>query len=407
MPEPIDLETARAEREAEQWKDDLQHQGHGFAGNEANVHHALTKAPAFKGQIAYNRRIYMPTQFKHTPAGPGGEWSDAHTARTTIWLQRQGIPAKPRTVDSALLAVAHENEVDPLEDWLLGLEWDGQNRIGTWLADYCQSERSDANSVMGSKFLIGAVARAMKPGCRMDVMLVLEGPQGVKKSTLIKILGGEHTGENLPDFHSKDAMLTAGTKWIIEVSELAAVRKSDLEHVKAFISRLEDTFRPVYGRYNVTAKRRCVLIGNLNPDGVGYLQDTTGNRRFWPVKVGMIDVDALRRDRDQIWAEALYCYHRGDHWWLDGEEHALVGSQQSERVIEDPWAAAIERWAEGQVGTFTTMDVAIGALSMKTQDVNRGTSTRIGIILRKLGISKKRVREENELSWVYYRPDPV
>lgn len=403
--DPIDINTYRAEKEADAWRDNLQLSNHKPIGNEYNIHLALTRCPAFKGLIAFDKRLMMPVTTKRTPAGPSGPWSDAHTNRMAIWLQSQGVQAKPHRVDGALLAAAYENEIDPLEDYLVKLEWDGQERIGTWLRDYCQAADTAANSIMGSKFLIGACARAMRPGCRMDYMPVLEGMQGAKKSTLIKILGGEYAGENLPDFHSKDAMLLAGTKWIIEVSELAAVRKSDIEHVKAFITRTEDTFRAPYGRYTITQPRRCVLIGNLNPDGNGYLQDMTGNRRFWPIQVGQIDTDSLKRDRDQIWAEAMYCYWRGDHWWPDQDEAAIVAEQQHERMIEDPWAAALEAWANIQVGTFSTADIAKGALEMEIESVNRSISTRIGIILKPLGFIKKRVREGNHLSWVFYRPE--
>jgi len=403
--EPIDLNAFRAEKETDGWRDQIQLSNHKPIGNEFNIHLALTECPAFKGLLAFDRRLLMPVTSKRTPAGPAGVWSDAHTARMAIWLQSQGIQTKPHRVDAALLAAAYENEIDPLEEYLLKIEWDGQERIGTWFRDYAQAPDNPAISIMGSKFLIGAVARAMKPGCRMDYMPVLEGIQGAKKSTLIKILGGDYAGENLPDFHSKDAMLIAATKWIIEVSELAAVRKSDLEHVKAFITRTEDTLRAPYGRYIITQPRRCVLIGNLNPDGNGYLQDMTGNRRFWPIPVGQIDTAALKRDRDQLWAEAMYCYLRGDHWWPDQSEAELVAQEQQARLIEDPWAAAVEAWAKQQIGTFSTSELCKGALDMDVENVNRGISIRIGILLKSLGYLKKRVREGSQLNWVYFLPD--
>lgn len=403
--DPVDLGQYRAEKEADAWREFLQLSNHKPIGNEYNVHLALMECPAFKGKIAFDLRLFKPVLTEKTPAGHAGEWTDAYTSRTAIWLQGHGIQAKPRTIDSALLAVAHANEIDPLEAWLYSIEWDRQERIGRFFHHYLGAEDTPANSVMGSKFLIGAVARACKPGCRMDVMPVLEGPQGAKKSTVVKILGGDYAGENLPDFHSKDAMLIVGSKWIVEVPELAAVRKSDIEHIKAFISRTEDTFRPPYGRYNITQPRRCVLIGNLNPDGNGYLQDSTGNRRFWPVRVGTIDIDALKRDRTQIWAEAMYCFLRGDHWWLENGETKIVAEVQQERMMEDPWAAAIESWAMKQVGTFTTAELAKSALGIEIENVNRSISTRIGIILKDLPFGKKRVREGIGLSWIYFRLD--
>ena len=405
--DPIDINQYRAEKEADAWRDGLQLSNHKPIGNEYNVHLALTECPDFKGRIAFDLRLFKPVLTEKTPAGHAGEWTDAYTARTAIWLQAHGVQAKPRTIDSALLAVAHSNEIDPLEAWLYSIEWDGQERIGHFFHHYLGAEETPANSVMGSKFLIGAVARALKPGCRMDVMPVLEGPQGAKKSTVVKILGGDYAGENLPDFHSKDAMLIVGSKWIVEVPELAAVRKSDIEHIKAFISRTEDTFTPPYGRYTVPQPRRCVLIGNLNPDGNGYLQDPTGNRRFWPVRVGAIDTEALKRDRTQIWAEAVYCFLRGDHWWLENGETETVAKVQQERMMEDPWTAAVESWVAGHVGTFTTAELAKGALGIEIENVNRSISTRLGIILRPLNLERKRAREGSELSWHYRKVDPL
>lgn len=408
--DPIDINVYRAEKENDAWRDDLQLSNHKPIGNEYNVHLALTECPAFKGKIAFDLRLFKPVLTSQTPAGHAGEWTDAYTSRTAIWLQAMGIQAKPRTIDSALLAVAHGNEIDPLERWLYSIEWDGQERIGTFFHHYLGAEETLANSVMGSKFLIGACARACKPGCRMDVMPVLEGPQGARKSTVVKILGGDYAGENLPDFHSKDAMLIVGAKWIVEVPELAAVRKSDIEHIKAFISRTEDTFRPPYGRYNITQPRRCVLIGNLNPDGNGYLQDSTGNRRFWPVRVGVthpIDIELLKADRTQIWAEAMHCFMRGDRWWLEGDETAHVAEVQQERMMEDPWAAALESWAMAKVGTFTTADIAKGALDIDIENVNRSVSTRIGIILKDLPLAKRRVREGSALSWRYFKSEDM
>lgn len=376
-------------------------------GNEFNVGIALRHCPLLAGKIGYDTRLQVLVALGETPAGVAGRWSDSHSAALCMWLQRLGIPCKVSTVESAIAGTVRLNLVDPLGAWLDGLTWDGIERIGSWLTDYCGAADDGMVGLIGSKFLIGAAARALERGCRMDNMLVLEGDQGVGKSTLVKILGGEWAGENLPDFHSRDAMQIVGSQWFVEISELAPARKSDLEAIKSFITRTEDTYVPKYARYPVTVPRWCVLIGNVNPDGVGYLKDTTGNRRFWPVKVGTIDTAKLRRDRDQLLAEAVACYRRGDPWWVEnGEQTGLLTEIQEERTDQDTWEIVIEEWFRDRlVGTTCVLDIATGPLKMERKEINRAVETRIGYAMKRLGFSKKRVRSGKLLSWVFERPD--
>lgn len=376
-------------------------------GNEYNVGVALRHCPAFAGKIGYDVRLQALVAIQETPAGKEGRWSDAHSAALCMWLQHVGIPCKVSTVEAAIAGTVRRVEVDPLRGWLDGLVWDGRTRIGTWLADYCGADEEDPTvGLIGSKFLIGAVARALRPGCRMDNMLVLEGDQGVGKSTLVKILGAQWAGENLPDFHSRDAMQVVGAKWFVEISELAPARKSDLEEIKAFITRTEDTYVPKYARYPITVKRWSVLIGNVNPDGVGYLKDTTGNRRFWPVRVGQIRTAELARDREQLIAESVACYRSGDPWWVEnGEQASLLGRIQDDRTDDDAWETVIEEWFQDRLlGTCSTLDVATGPLKMERKEINRGVEIRIGYAMKRLGFFKKRVRNGNLLSWVFERP---
>ncbi len=367
----------------------------------------LAQAPEFSGKIAWDVRRHCPVQISKSPAGPAGPWNDSHTANATMFAQKHNIFVKPKAIETALLALASCNEVDPLGDYLNGLQWDGRERIGTWLADYCGAENNSLHSLIGSKFLIGAVARALRPGCRMDYMLVFEGSQGLKKSTAVKILGGEHTAENLPDMHGKDAMLSAGAAWFIEVGELAALRRSDIEQIKSYLTRTADTYRPPYGRHNITVPRWCVLVGNVNPNGNQYLIDTTGNRRFWPVPVGEIDTDALIRDRDQLWAEAVYCFNRGDPWWIENNaQRDLLANAQEEREQADEWENAIRGWADVQrLGSFTGLEIAIGALELKVGDVTVASQMRISICMKKLGYSKTRETILGVRHWRYAKPN--
>ena len=160
--------------------------------------------------------------------------------------------------------------------------------------------------------------------------------QGAGKSSAARILAGvEYFSDNLPTMGTKDASDHVRGKWIIEVGELSVMQKSEIESTKAFISRQEERFRPAYKRKEITYKRRFVFIGKTNQGS--YLRDKTGNRRFWSVRVGTIDLVALKHDRDQLWAKAIYRYRNGEKWYLTEEEGKLAAEVQQDRVSEDIW----------------------------------------------------------------------
>ena len=175
-------------------------------------------------------------------------------------------------------------------------------------------------------------------------MLVLEGSQGARKSTALKILAGEEWfTDELPDLGSKDAAMHMQGVWIIEIAEFDAIGKAEVSRIKAFLTRTTDRFRPPYGRYTIEVPRSCAFAGTVNPDT--YLRDETGNRRFWPVRCGMIDIDALARDRDQLWAEAVARFRDGAIWWLDTPELvATATAEQAKRYQADAWDDLIEHW---------------------------------------------------------------
>jgi putative DNA primase/helicase len=413
MADVIDIDSARSDRSSgprpmDDWQSLLMtNSDHSYKGNLSNCMVVFRHAPPFAGKIGRDIRSRSLLAIAETPAGPAGPWTDDHSTTACAWIQRSHIPAKLSDVEHAVHAVGGTLPLDPLADSLRNLEWDGGERLGTWLTTYCGAAETEVNSLIGSKFLIGTVARALAPGCRMDIMLVLEGAQGVGKSTLIKILGGDYTGENLPDFHSRDAMQVVGTKWIVEVGELSALRKAQVEDIKSFLSRTADTFVGKYQRHPITVPRTSVLIGNINPAGTGYLLDSTGNRRFWPVAVGTIDLEAFRRDRDQLLAEAVYCYNRGDPWWVENEDQQeLLGKEQEVREEADSWEEILGQHVadDPTQHDFTSAGLAADPLGMQPKDINRGVETRIGIAMKKLGFSKHQKTEKGRRQWVFRRP---
>lgn len=317
--------------------------------NEANVIIALTSEPVFAGAFAFDEFAQEIIVCRPLPWDGKGtvlprEWEDADDIRTAEWLQLRGINVAPVVVGRAIVAVAREHRIHPVRDWLDTLKWDGTHRIETWTSIYLGAEPSELHHTMGALWLISAVARIYRPGVKADHMLILEGQQGAKKSTALKVLAGEHWfTDELPELGSKDAALHMQGVWIVEIAELDAIGRAEVSRIKAFLTRTTDRFRPPYGRYSIEVPRQCVFAGTVNPDT--YLRDETGNRRFWPLRCGTIDIVALARDRDQLWAEAVQRFRRGAIWWM--EDQAILAEArlaQDARYQADAWDARIDRW---------------------------------------------------------------
>jgi predicted P-loop ATPase len=227
-------------------------------------------------------------------------------------------------------------------------------------------------------FLIGMVARIFKPGEKLDYMPIFEGEQGDLKSTACAVLAGDYFSDQLPDITSKDAFQHLRGKWLIEVAELRAYSRAAIDHFKEFLVRRVERYRPPWGRKEVHEPRQCVFVGTTNKSL--YLKDETGNRRFWPIKIGTIDIDGLRRDRDQLLAEAVVLFRNGEHWWPDAKfEQGCISVQQEARFEPDVWerpiAAFLNRLPEDnllQTKRTTILDIALYALDFEEE---RPTST--------------------------------
>jgi putative DNA primase/helicase len=220
-------------------------------------------------------------------------------------------------IGQAMLTVARLTPSHPVRNYLNGLRWDGQHRIDSWLTRYMGVAQSHYSNAVGSKWLISAVARVMRPGSKVDTALVLEGKQGIGKSRALRILGGDWFTDNLGDLREKDTLLQLAGKWIVELGELDAISRHESTQVKAFLSRQEDVYRVPFGRVSESFPRQCVFAGTTNSDT--HLKDETGNRRWWPVRCQKIDLAALAQDRDQLWAEAFAMFKEGKNWYLDSE----------------------------------------------------------------------------------------
>jgi len=252
-------------------------------------------------------------------------------------LDRFGFDPSPSFTLDALRLRCLDHIFDPVRDYLDGLRWDGIRRIDTWLVKYCRAEDTALNRAIGRKMLIAAVRRVKEPGCKFDYIVVLEGEQGIRKSSVLKILAGEDnfSDNEILGLHKREQQEAIQGVWIYEVAELEGLHKSEVTRVKLFASKTYDSARPAYGRSRVDRPRRCIFVATTNDNT--YLRDTTGNRRFWPVCVGVIDLAAVARDRDQLWAEAVGAEAGGEPLVIPEKLWPDVAVQQEARMELDPW----------------------------------------------------------------------
>jgi predicted P-loop ATPase len=305
-------------------------------------------------------------------------------SRIQEYMQRSGLTRIGKDiVHDAVQLISRENNFNPVRDYLTKQQWDGVPRLSAWLSTYLGAESTPYTSAIGRMFIISMTARILNPGCKSDHMLVLEGPQGAMKSTACAVLADRWFSDALPDVSHKDSSQHLRGKWLIEAAEMHAMSKAETTLLKAFITRTIERYRPPYGRLEVIEPRQCVFIGTTNKES--YLRDETGGRRFWPVKCGSIDIEALKRDRDQLFAEAVRAYRAGEAWWPDRDfERNHIAPQQEARYEADAWQDSVAKWlATKSDVTFT--EVENGALLMESKRLGTADQRRISAILERLG----------------------
>ena len=292
-----------------------------------------------------NPNLFKPRPYKDTDVNDVRMWLNRHLK----WNK-----ASKNDVFDAIQQAAHERIVSPVRHYLEALPHMEKDTAREFLETVLTQhfglkewgehpETLIYSKIVFLKWLISAVARALQPGCKADHVLILEGAQGAGKSTAIrKLCDDMYFGDTLPRLDTKDANDYVRGKWIIELAELSSVSKTEVEHVKAFITRTEEKFRPAFGRAEITYQRRCVFIGTTNRGD--YLRDETGNRRFWPIKLEAVDIAAIERDRNKIWGSAKALYDAGEPWWLSDADASLAYGQQQKRTAHDPLCEDIANW---------------------------------------------------------------
>jgi hypothetical protein len=354
----------------------------------------LEEPPLAKGAIHANHRL-LPRPI-----------SDADVTQVQEWMQHSGLPKiGADTVHQAVARRASENPFHPLRKWLDGLQWDGTPRLNTWLHVYLGAEDTHYHRAIGAMFLIAMAARVLEPGCKCDYVLILQGGQGVFKSAACQILADKWFADTLPDIKNKDVSQHIRKRWLVELPELSALSRGDVEAWKAFITRTTESYRPPYGRKEIEEPRQCVFAGTTNKEQ--YLYDETGNRRFWPAAVGKIDLDALRRDREQLFAEAVRRYRAGERWWPGPEfERRYIVQEQENRVVIDDWEGPIADYLDKIPEHKTVQVCEIGRMALGFQSdsqIGAEAQNRIRRILHKLGW--RRGKRTNRRRF-YERPAP-
>ena len=393
-----------------------------LAKHHENAVVVLRYAPEWRGRVSFDEHAYRvivrdaPWDETNRPAGDDSaprEWTDADTTRLATWIRRHLGGAIPVTdCDRAVQVAAEANRVHPFRDWLDSLRWDGTPRLDNWLTVCLGVKRSLYSSSVGAWWLISAVARTYRPGCEAHHVLILEGPQGISKSSALRTLAGAQWFSSTPIVIGRpDAYMSLQGKIIVELGEMGSVRRADEEANKVFFTSAVDLYRPPYGRRFVHVPRGCVFAGTINPAG-GYLVDSTGARRYWPVLCGAIDLAFLAEVRAQLWAEARDRFRAGARWWPVGpEEIAMCSGEQSQRGEVDAWEGPVGAWVRDRDEVLIE-EVWTDCLKGQIEKLDQRAQKRIATILRGADPNRplfvgRRKRVLGVRRYVYERVAPV
>jgi putative DNA primase/helicase len=389
----------------------------------ANAVTVLTHDERWKGVLAYDefaegiiKRAAPPWRKQDAGAKPSlGDWTDEDTIRTQCWLaDAYALDLGIDATLSAVRLVADRVVVHPVRDWLDGLRWDGRKRVPTWLVDVMGCEDTPYVRAVGQAWAVSACARAYRPGDKVDTVLVLEGPPGIFKSSVLRALVGDEwfLEMSITDVASKDAMQILKRKWIAEFPEIDGLSKHEWAAVKSYFSRQVDTYRPSYGKGSRDFPRQTVFAGTCNKSE--WLSDETGGtgRRMWPVRCTRGDVALMKSTRNNFWAEARTRFEQGEEWHIT--DPALRDSERVEqdaRFRVDPWEQKVETYLSkpSDIGSKESIGVStsdiLAALGVDTSRQDLGHAMRVGAILRRLGWAQNPLKETRDGARVrLYRP---
>lgn len=375
------------------WKHQLQQGDRGPKRNLTNLMLHLRNLDGLGKAIRFNEAA-------HQVEWQGRPIRDTDIIDIRLIIERAGYQPTDKDVRPAVDRVAQENAYNPITDYLDGLAWDGTPRLDRWMPKLLGAADTPYVRKVGAKTLIAAVARAHQPGCKVDTVLVIEGPQGLKKSTAIaKLFGEDYTAESVSlfDQHNKMVMQMMGA-WVVELAEFVAIARKDQSSVKGLLSMRSDRVVLPYAKMASTHPRRCIFFATVNPeDGDGYLTDATGNRRYWPVEATKIDLDGIVSRRDQLWAEAQHRYRDGEQWWLEAEDEISAQAEVAGREESDVWEPILANKLQGR-DKITPAD-ALLLLGVTYDRMDKKHEMRLGKVMKKLGYVSKTPKDANRKTY--------
>lgn len=350
----------------DEWKAELEYTKSGkLLCNIANIILILENDPALAGHIVHDLFTGMDSAKDGLPWNKNAnQWTDTDDANLRVWLEKHyDITGKEKIAD-ALTAVLTRHSYHPIRDYLSGLTWDGVPRLDRIIIDYMGAEDSELNRAMSRKHFVAAVARVFNPGCKYDYCLIMSGAEGIGKSTLLRVMGGKWFNDSITTLEGKEGMEQLRRAWVVELGELSSIKRSDVEQVKAHLSKQVDIYRAAYARRVLEHPRQCVFCGTTNE--ALFLKGDTGNRRFWVIPV-VAELrkykdwsEAIRRDRDQLWAEAVHYYKQGEPLYLSEELEAQAKQRQQDfnDDNDDPIVAMLDKYLRTLLPVnWDTMDI--------------------------------------------------
>ena len=382
---------SRYEPEPNDWRAMLKTSKDGSVTKDAgNAALLLSNLKEWAGVMQYDSFEDIIRFAKAPPRGvysikAGEPLTDPGITHVQHWLSRRtGASFTETATVQGIVVAAHQNKTHPVRSYLASLKWDGVERLPTWLHDYFNADNCTLYSRIGTWWMIGAVARIIKPGEQVDHMLVLEGPQGLGKSTAARILGGKWHLGSLPDLrNAQSASMLIQGHWIVEAGELDAFKQAGSSRIKDFLTQTVDVYRRPYARTFQRRPRQCSLIGTTNE--MAYLSDPTGNRRYWPCRVRKLDKEALERDRDQLWAESVVRYKRGEAWHPGEELGNELRESQEARVMGDVWEEKIGAMLIRRGDTFVTAEDILFGLGLEVAKIERRHQARVSECMSRIG----------------------
>ncbi len=368
-----------------------------------NVVYVLQHDPMFHGaRIWYDEfldRVFIANS-------PIREWRDEDDTRVTVEItDTYGMRRlSSHVVRESVMYVARQRTRHCVRDWLTSLIWDDVPRIETAFEDYWGTAGDEYTRAASRNFFIGLVARILKPGCKLDTMCVFEGPQGIKKSSALEVLGGEWYSASHETVGSKDFLQGLRGKWLMEIAELQSFARADKRAIKNTLSTRNDDYRKSHGRNVRRYPRECVFAGTTNADDWG--DDESGLRRFWPIACGDINLELLSAAKDQLFAESVSALTAGSSWW---EMPASAADVQSDRQSHDEWTTKVRDYLDEQTphAGVRVIDILVNGMKVHIGACGKAEQMRVARILKLDQWERRKQRKGERTDWMWFKRENI